>query len=189
MRIIAGNLGGRRLTSVKGDSIRPTSDRLRETLFNIIAARVPGSRFLDLCCGTGAIGLEAFSRGAREVVLVDISRRAVTVARKNIQLCGIEQGVEIVQKEATAAIRNAGQAGRQFDLVYFDPPYQSPAYAAVLGALGSSFVPCPGAIVIVEHRKDQKLKPVYRGLRLGRQVRQGDSLLSFYEMTEEVQSA
>lgn len=185
MRIIAGTLKGRRLAAVKGDAIRPTSDRLRETLFNIIAARVPGSRFLDLCCGSGAIGIEALSRGAAEVVLVDISRRALAVANTNVRRCRIETGIDLVQKEAAAAIRLAENKGRQFDLVYFDPPYQSPAYSTVLSALGSSPVLAPSAMVIVEHRKDQILKPLYRELQLARQVRQGDSLLSFYTKTEE----
>lgn len=189
MRIIGGTLKGRRLATVRGDAIRPTSDRLRETLFNIIASRVPGSSLLDLCAGTGAIGIEALSRGAAEVTFVDVSKRAIALIRSNLELCRIESEVRLLNRKATTAISSFASAGRQFDLVYLDLPYESAIHDSVLIALAGENILAPAAIVIIEHQRRKTLKPRYLSLQRFRQVRQGDSLLSFYTLDQAVEGA
>jgi 16S rRNA (guanine966-N2)-methyltransferase len=134
VRIIAGEFKGRRLRSPAGQAIRPTSDRAREALFNILehgAPAVRGARFLDLFCGTGAVGLEAHSRGAQEVVLVDNDSEALRLARANLERIGVPAGVRLLARDAT----RLGPAPHPFDLIFLDPPYRSGLAAPALEAL------------------------------------------------------
>src|SRR6185503_15520666 len=128
MRIIAGKYRGRNLKSPPSLEVRPTSDRLRETLFNVIAPRIEGARFLDLCAGSGAVGIEALSRGAAHATFVDRSRRMCALIKSNLDLCGIEKDQsEIVQSEAHYFLKHRpGQkvgSIHPWDLIFFDPPY------------------------------------------------------------------
>lgn len=180
MRVIAGSLKGRRLRTLEGLKIRPTSDRLRETLFNVVASKTPGSNFLDLCAGSGAIGIEACSRGAAEVVFVESMRRAADLILENLNQCGIKSGVRVVSRDVLAALRFLTEKETQFDLVYFDPPYGSFLYSSVLSFLAESQLLAADALVIVEHRRGMPLAPNYDDLRPFREIAQGDSHLTFY---------
>jgi 16S rRNA (guanine966-N2)-methyltransferase len=180
MRVIAGTLRGRRLQTIEGAEIRPTSDRLRETLFNILAPRIRGSRFLDLCAGSGAVGIEALSRGASEVVLVESLRAACSVIEANLKTFRIEKGVNVIRRDAIVALKQFAETSAQFDIVFFDPPYASELYEDVMNQIGASGVISPNSIVIVEHRAKQRLAPRYSNLESYRQLKQGESALSFY---------
>lgn len=181
MRIIAGSLRGRRLRAPDGLATRPTSDRVREALFNIIAARVPGARFLDVCAGTGAVGLEAISRGAEEAVFVEQSRRALEQLESNIEQLGVGGSTRIVGKEAVAALRSLASREEQFDIVYVDPPYDAELYRPILRLLGVSALVAPDGLVVVERHTRHDLPLEVGDLRHYRDERYGESSLAFYE--------
>jgi 16S rRNA (guanine966-N2)-methyltransferase len=162
MRIIAGTFRGRRLLAPKGDAIRPTGDRAREALFDILEHGAPPLRdaaFLDLFCGTGAIGLEAHSRGAAGVLLIDQDRAALKLAEANIARLGSPPGVRLLARDATLL----GPAPQPFDLVFLDPPYRSGLAAAALEGLGRGGWLAEGARIIVElaAKDDLELPPAY----------------------------
>src|SRR5215471_2418516 len=138
MRVIAGKFKGRRFNALHGLDVRPTSDKLRETLFNIISQRVKESHFLDLCAGSGAIGIEALSRGASKVTFIEHSRRAYKVTNENLRHCGIKDDVQVIHQDALKALKHIS-ADRmiKFDCIYFDPPYESDLYMPVLSLLGT----------------------------------------------------
>ena len=179
MRVIAGQYRGRNLRSPPSMQVRPTSDRLRETLFNILGSRVAGSRFLDLCAGSGAVGIEAISRGATLSVFVEQSRRACSVIEANLHGLGIN-GVKVICRDVNAALKQLAVADQPFDLIFFDPPYASSLYATVLDSLGESPLLAADGVLIVEHR--DKLPPAsqYGRLQQFRQLKQGESALAFY---------
>ena len=180
MRVIGGIYRSRRLRAVEGPSVRPTSDRLRETLFNILGGRVAGSRFLDLCAGSGAVGIEALSRGALTTVFVEQSRTACRVIEANLQALGITAQARIICRDVIAALKQMEPAASPFELIFFDPPYASDLYETVLGYLGESTLLAADGVLIVEHRA--KLPPACDTGRLQafRQLKQGESALTFY---------
>ena len=184
MRIIGGKFRGRKLTSPPSLQTRPTSDRLRETLFNILAPRIEGARFLDLCAGTGAVGIEALSRGAAHVTFVDQSRRMCGLIEANLEPFEIgEDEIEIVTGEASDVLRRRiKKRAESFDIIFFDPPYAAD-YEAVLDYLGEHApeLLAKSGVLIVEHNKKKELKEEARQLKRYRVVKQGDSSLSFYE--------
>jgi len=154
--------------------VRPTSDRLRETLFNIIAPRIEAARFLDLCAGSGAVGIEALSRGAQFATFVDRSRRSCQLIESNVELCRIpEEQFEIYQMPAEDYLRQT--KSYPWDIVYFDPPYKDD-YLRTLELLGSY-----GGLLIVEHHHKNSLPDTVGTLVKRRVLKQGDSSLSFYE--------
>jgi len=181
MRIIGGQYKGRRLKAPEGLSLRPTSDRLRETFFNVVAGRVEDSHFLDLCAGSGAIGIEALSRGAAQVTFIDQSRRAHQVISDNLAHCGITSDVKLVNRDALTALKYYAAHGLQFDLIYFDPPYDSGIYSPVMFLLGTRGLVTPGGLVVAEHRRKDNLATDYGELQRSRVLNQGDSALSFYK--------
>ena len=174
--------------------MRPTSDRLRETLFNVIAPRIVGARFLDLCAGSGAVGIEALSRGASHGTFVDESREMCMLTKSNLELCRIEENDrEVVQVEAfaflqrvTTQARGAASPGNQtapWDIVFFDPPYAID-YDPVLEILGtrSATSLTENGLVIVEHHHKKELPEHTGALSRNRILKQGDSALSFYKL-------
>ncbi len=187
MRIIAGEFRSRTIETPRGWATRPTSDRLRETLFNVLGGRVAGARFLDLYAGSGANGLEALSRGAREAVLVERAAQAVEAIRSNVAALGVGSRARV---ETTAVrpwlARAARGGGVPFDLVFLDPPYEDAReYAATLEALGAPGTPllAPGALVVAEHRRLRTgAEWAAGGLRETRLLEQGDAALRFFEM-------
>lgn len=163
---------------------RPTSDRLRETLFNVLAPRIEGAVFLDLYAGSGAVGLEALSRGAERVVFVERAEAAVAVLRANLGALSVKSGFRLQTGSVGAFLRKAGGL-EGFDLVFLDPPYDTgEEYAATLGLLGgdSTGLLKPGALVIAEHRRKERLEDGYGRLGRTRLLEQGDAALSFFEV-------
>jgi 16S rRNA (guanine966-N2)-methyltransferase len=181
MRIIAGKYRRRVLKSPPSLQTRPTSDRLRESLFNILAPQIDDqTRFLDLCSGTGAIGIEALSRGALHVTFVDKSRKSCGLIEENLDLLEIpEAETEVVQADAEEFLRKTKQT---FDIVYYDPPYQT-EYRDVLYLFGDpeAKLLAENGILIAEHHNKNYLPDLIGELRRWRILRQGDSSLSFYE--------
>ena len=185
MRIIAGRYRGRKLKSPPSPQTRPTSDRLRETLFNILAPQIDGARFLDLCAGSGAVGIEALSRGAAHVMFVDRSRRMCALIEKNLYTLGVEDEVEVVLAEASEFLRRyAEKQALVFDIVFFDPPYATD-YESVLKYFDehAARLLAENSLVIVEHHKKRNLKEDFGRIHRYRTLKQGDSILSFYQMT------
>ena len=182
MRIIAGSYRSRTLAAPPGLATRPTSDRLRETLFNVLAPRIEGAVFLDLYAGSGAVGIEALSRGAARVEFVERAPAALSVLRANLSKLGVTDGFRIHNRSVGGFLRLL-KAGAGFDLVFLDPPYDAAReYAATLGFLGGSAVGflAPGALVIAESRKKERLEERYGELARTRLLEQGDAGLSFY---------
>jgi 16S rRNA (guanine966-N2)-methyltransferase len=188
MRIIAGHYRSRVLEAPAGLSTRPTSDRLRETLFNVLAPRIHGAAFLDLYSGSGAVGLEALSRGAVHVTFVERAPAALKALRSNLDCLGIETGIRIYPLNVAAFLRPASKAGPKsetYDVVFLDPPYEAAQeYAATLGLLGgaAASVLAPGALVIAEHRRKEPLTESYGCLGRTRLLEQGDAALSFFAL-------
>ena len=185
MRVIAGTYRSRILKSLKGLALRPTSDRLRETLFNVLAPNIAGSHFIDLFAGTGAIGIEALSRGAAEVVFIENHAPAATLIRRNLESLGITSGLTVLAVDALrglamlAARKNSGAPA--FDHIFMDPPYAAAAdYSRVLEFLGAADLLAPGGRVIAEHRRNFDLPEEPGTLRRFRVLKQGDAALSFY---------
>src|SRR5215470_4481383 len=185
MRVIAGTYRSRILESLKGLALRPTSDRLRETLFNVLGPGVAGSRFIDLFAGTGAIGIEALSRGAAEVVFVESQASAVALIRRNLESLGIQKGATVIATEALRGLEKLAYGKKakraSYDYIFLDPPYAAANdYARVLESLGSGSFLAPGAIVIAEHRRTFELPEETGALQCYRVLKQGDAALSFY---------
>jgi 16S rRNA (guanine966-N2)-methyltransferase len=178
MRIIAGRLRSRRLVAPPGTDVRPTSDRLRETLFNVLSPRIEGARFLDLYAGTGAVGIEAVSRGANESVLVESNKRAARTIRENVDSLELAQEITVMEADAVKALRSLKG---EFDLVFLDPPYSMHGqYEACLNALATLPILAADAIVIAEHDKRFTPKDEYDNLHCYRRLVQGDATLSLY---------
>ncbi|HWZ98150.1 MAG TPA: 16S rRNA (guanine(966)-N(2))-methyltransferase RsmD [Candidatus Dormibacteraeota bacterium] len=185
MRIIAGTYRSRILKSLKGHALRPTSDWLRETLFNILGPAVVDSRFLDLYAGTGAVGIEALSRGAVNVVFVENHPAAAKLIRENLASLKIESGAHMIASDAAQALAKLAMRPREpFGFVFLDPPYAAEReYEITLNALGSSTLLSSGSIVIAEHRKSFELAESFGQLQRYRILKQGDAALSFFRMS------
>ena len=183
MRIIGGELKGRRLPSPTWSGLRPTSDRLRETLFDILAGDVAGARVLDGCAGTGALGLEAISRGAAAVTFIDRDARAVALIEANLDRCGAAARGKVVRGALPDAVDRL-DAAVAFDLVLLDPPYEydDRAVGAILSAAGRRTA-AGGQVVVERARRAERV--VVQPLRHTRRVRAGDSVLDFHVRAKE----
>jgi 16S rRNA (guanine966-N2)-methyltransferase len=210
MRIIAGTFRSRTLAAPPGMGTRPTSDRLRETLFNVLAPRFQdsvrdsvcgGVTFLDLYAGSGAVGLEAISRGAARVTFVERAPEALKILNSNLERLGISSGVRVHAKNVSAFLKSATRPEpksaypksanskpanpipERYDVVFLDPPYEeAKEYATTLELLGAvaQGILGPGAVVVAEHRRKQSLDEQYGNLKRSRVLEQGDAALSFY---------
>jgi 16S rRNA (guanine966-N2)-methyltransferase len=181
MRVIAGKYRSRKLEAPAGTTTRPTSDRLRETLFNVVAPSVPDSVWLDLFAGSGAIGIEALSRGARSVTFVESSSNAARTIRKNLHNLEIEEGFEVIEREAAVGLRMLDSQALVYDFCFLDPPYRKMGdYEQILGFLSQSRLLKPESLVIAEHDKHFDPGDEFGSLRRQRVLRQGDAVLSFY---------
>ena len=176
MRVVAGRLGGRSLAAPRGAGTRPTSDRVREALFAILGADlVDGARVLDLFAGSGALGIEAVSRGAAELVLVDSSAAAVTAIRRNLSALGVE--AEVRRQDALGYLRGASRDARQYDLVFLDPPYRHAS------ALGPQLSAALGPVLALDARvvaESDRRAPLELGLVLLDERRYGDTLIRIH---------
>ncbi len=183
MRVIAGQFRSRPLTAPKGLDTRPTSDRLRETLFNILAPRIENAVFLDLYAGSGAVGIEALSRGAQEAIFIENAEPALRVIRANLASLGIRGNYTLETLRVSVALKRLTSAGRSVEIAFLDPPYADVTeYESTLNLLGGECrqLLTPEAIVIAEHLKKLSLADTYGALNRYRTLKQGDSALSFY---------
>lgn len=186
MRVIAGKYRSRILKSLRGTALRPTSDRLRETLFNVLGPNVSGSRFLDVFAGTGAVGIEAASRGAVEVVFIENHAPAATLIRRNLASLEIQNGAQVLSLDALRALEKLAVRHKPtdapFDFVFVDPPYaEKDQYDRVLGFLGFAPFLSACSLVIAEHRRTFELPRRMGRLLQTRILRQGDAALSFFK--------
>jgi 16S rRNA (guanine966-N2)-methyltransferase len=172
MRVIAGEFRSRKLKSVEGTDVRPTSDRMRETLFNVIAPELPGSVFLDAYAGTGAVGIEALSRGAERAIFIEKSKAAVEVIKSNLASLDLTTRARVVGGSVKIYLPS-----QDADIVFIDPPYELAAeYQKALQILGAKKV----RLVIAQHDRRTVLIPEVGTLRRTREIKQGDNVLSFY---------
>jgi len=174
MRVIGGEFRSRRLKSIPGLATRPTTDRLRETLFDILGAQVEGTIFLDAYAGTGAVGIEALSRGAVSAVFIERSKNAAKVLHENLASLGIEGRALVVPRSVISSI-----SAHKADIVFLDPPYeQEREYDPALGLLSAD----PPRLVVVQHSVRFTLAETYGVLKRTRRLKQGDNALSFYAL-------
>jgi 16S rRNA (guanine966-N2)-methyltransferase len=176
VRIIAGELKGRQLRAPTWEGLRPTSDRLRETLFNVLAARVDGAAVLDAYAGTGAVGIEALSRGASHVTFVDDDPRAVRLITANLERCGVKDRHAIIRARLADAGRRLKSA--HFDVIFLDPPYGPTGFTEALDA--ATPLAGEGTVTIVEHARRDAAPARSGPLVLVRELTSGDSALAFY---------
>jgi 16S rRNA (guanine966-N2)-methyltransferase len=180
MRVISGKYKGRILKGPHGMGLRPTGDRLKETLFNILGPGIAGAVMLDGFAGAGAIGIEALSRGVREVVFIDNGAEGRRLIRQNLDLCGIKLGYRIIEQDVFMALRALARQGFRADIAFFDPPYDFKPYPDLLDiAFKKELVSGLSRVVIEHHRKSSLPESGEKYVR-SRIVRQGDHCLSFY---------
>ncbi|HXH68513.1 MAG TPA: 16S rRNA (guanine(966)-N(2))-methyltransferase RsmD [Candidatus Limnocylindrales bacterium] len=185
MRIIAGAYRSRQLKSLKGMALRPTSDNLRETLFNVLGELVVDARFADLFAGTGAVGIEALSRGAREAIFVEKHSPAVALIKKNLESLEIRKGARVLPLDALLALKRLAEepaaATTRLDIIFLDPPYADvEQYKNVLSFLGGANLLAENAVVIAEHQRSLDLPESFGKLERVRVLRQGDAALTFF---------
>ena len=182
MRIIAGSLKGKRLGTPSWEGLRPTSNKLRETLFNVLAPRVPGARVLDGYAGTGAAGLEALSRGASHVAFVESDRRAQALIADNLAHCGVEDGYAIIRASFASGLERlcADAAFVPFDIVLLDPPYDQVSDETIAMLTGAGRLLAPDGIVVLEHAKRRSVPAAAGALVRARSLASGDSALTLY---------
>ncbi len=174
MRVITGSARGRKLKTPEDYDIRPTTDNVKESLFNIIQFDIEGRRVLDLFAGTGQLGIECLSRGAREAVFVDKSREAVKIVKENLKSCGLH--ATVVQQDALSFLKGCGR----FDLIFIDPPYDAGLYESVLETVNSIDILSDGGIIICESRKDRAMPPMREPYKKGREYIYGKVKLCVY---------
>jgi 16S rRNA (guanine(966)-N(2))-methyltransferase RsmD len=187
MRVIAGIYRSRLLVSPRGTATRPTSDRLRETLFNILASRIEGALFADLYAGTGAVGIEAISRGAAHIWFAEKAPPALAAIQANLSALKITRGFTLEDRGTGALLQRLAKLERQLGIVFLDPPYEAEAeYEGTLSFFGSArgrLLLAPDALVIAEHSSKSALPARFGVLEQSRNLRQGDAALSFYKLS------
>jgi 16S rRNA (guanine966-N2)-methyltransferase len=176
MRIIAGRYKGRQLASPRWAGLRPTSDKLRETLFNVLAPRIDAARVLDGFAGTGALGIEALSRGAAHVTFVDRDRRALALVAENLSRCGITRGYAMMRGGIETLAQTA--PARQFDVILLDPPYDTADVGVTIGTVGQTLA--GDGVLVLEHARRRPAPDAAGDLVRTREVVSGDSALAFY---------
>jgi 16S rRNA (guanine966-N2)-methyltransferase len=181
MRIISGKYRGRRLRGPDGMEVRPTGDRLKESLFNILLPHIAGAVVLDVFSGTGAVGIEALSRGAGEAVFIEKEAAGCLLIRKNLELCGINTGYCILQQDVFAAMRSLARKGFKANIIFLDPPYDWQPYSDLLKIIYGKHLLAYPSCVVIEHYRKASIPESGDGYRRYRLLRQGDHCLSFYE--------
>ena len=179
MRIISGISKGKRLCTLRGRAIRPTSDRVKESIFNILGKEVDGRHVLDLFAGTGNVGIEALSRGATRTVFVEKERSAIDLIKKNLSHCGFEDRVHIMTGEVERAIRLLHRKGEVFDFIFMDPPYRRGLVQKTLGILQAQPLHHEDSILVIEHDRRETLSESTEGWTLARKRQFGDTVVSF----------
>jgi 16S rRNA (guanine(966)-N(2))-methyltransferase RsmD len=179
MRIISGTSKGRRLATPKSQVIRPTSDRVKESIFNMLGEEVEGKLVLDLFAGTGNLGIEALSRGAKKAFFVEKGRQALRLIQRNLSHVGVRERSEILPKDVNRAIGILKQRGESFDLILMDPPYEKGLIQRTLLKLQSHMIYHKDSIVVIEHNRREPIPEIVGGWTLIRQRRMGDTMISF----------
>lgn len=180
MRVIAGEYKGRRLDRIKGTDIRPTSDKVKESLFNILGDAVIDSAFLDLFGGTGGIGIEALSRGAKHVVFIDSDIKSIKVLRGNLNRLNINDCVEVYNAGYSTAISKLYKFGKKFDIIFIDPPYSIGLAESALKEIDNNPILSQSGLIIVEHDSKEDMPQKVGKLSLYRVKKYGNIVLSFY---------
>ena len=183
MRIISGKYRGRKLSGPSRLELRPTGDRLKETLFNVLGPSVNGAVVLDVFGGSGAIGIEALSRGARKAVFIDSAASACRLIRRNAELCGISSGYRIIQQDAFMALRSLAREEFKANIVFFDPPYDWKPYGDLLEITFTRELAVQPARIVIEHHRKAVLPESGKRFCRSRIIRQGDHCLSFFQQT------
>jgi 16S rRNA (guanine966-N2)-methyltransferase len=179
MRIISGTSKGRKLTTLKSQAIRPTSDRVKESIFNILGGEVEGKVVLDLFAGTGNLGIEALSRGAKKVLFVEKGRQALRLIQRNLSQFRMRERSEILPKDVSRAIGILNQRGESFDLMLMDPPYEKGLIQKTLWKLHSHRIYHEESILVIEHDRREPIPKRVEGWTLIRQREIGDTVISF----------
>ena len=185
MRVIAGKVKGRRLKAPKGRALRPTADRVKEALFNILPNDLSGQKVLDLFAGTGNLGFEALSRGASEALLIDAARWARKAIHENLQAIGLGERARVWQAPVLKSIRVLSRRRETFDLIFLDPPYEKDLVGPTLRAIAGAEILRESGIVVAEHSVREKVEAGYGTLKLRDQRRYGATLLSFFGLGRE----
>lgn len=187
MRVIGGVAGGRPLRTVRGQAVRPTPDRVRESLFNMLAPHLTGCSFLDLYAGSGAVGIEALSRGARQAVFVDQNAQHLQVVARNLETTGLAAAAQLITSSATAAISTLAAAGQTFSVIFMDPPYGCGLVPETLVELVRTPLLCPAGVLVAEHHRRDSVPAALpapgdaaRSLVQVRRRDYGDVCLAFY---------
>jgi 16S rRNA (guanine966-N2)-methyltransferase len=179
MRIISGTSKGRKLATPKSQSLRPTSDRVKESIFNMLGEEIEGGMVLDLFAGTGNLGIEALSRGAKKVIFVERGRHALGLIQRNLAQFGLEEKSEILPIDANQAIGILKQREKYFDLIFMDPPYEKGLIEKTLTKLNSHQIYHRDSLLVIEHHRRELLPPILNRWNLIRQRRMGDTVISF----------
>jgi 16S rRNA (guanine966-N2)-methyltransferase len=179
MRIISGTSKGKKLRPLRGQGIRPTSDRVKESIFNILGEEVDGKHVLDLFAGTGNLGIEALSRGATRSVFVEKEKLAIDLIKKNLSHCGFDDRVHIMTGEVERAIRLLHRKGEVFDLIFMDPPYRRGLVQKTLGILQAQPLHHEDSIIVIEHDRREPLSESMEEWVLLRKRPFGDTVVSF----------
>jgi len=184
VRIGGGDFRGRSVKAPSGRKTRPTSGRLKKSLFDILAPGLPGARVLDLFAGAGAVGIEALSRGAAHVTFVERNRRALKIIQVNLDSLGLSAQATLVPKDAGAALALLRNRGERFNVIFVDPPYAHAGHAALLGKISAASMLEEGGRLVVEHHHKTELPERTGALERVREVRAGETRLSFYAREE-----
>jgi len=185
MRIISGTSKGRKLATPRSPSLRPTSDRVKESIFNILRVEMEGKVVLDLFAGTGNLGIEALSRGAKKAIFVEKERQAIRFIQRNLTQLGLEERSEIVSKDTNRSIGILKQRGESFDLILMDPPYEKGLIQKTLIKLSFHPIYHKDSILVIEHNRREPLPDTVAGWNLIRQRRIGDTIISFLTPRED----
>lgn len=185
MRVIAGERKGQKLKPVPGKDTRPTTDKVKESLFSIIGPYFDNERVLDLFAGSGGLGIEALSRGAKEAVFVDQAGAAIKTIRANLNQVRFDKQAVVIRSDWQRAIKQLGQTKQKFDLLFLDPPYRLHLISDILVALKEQNLLAPDAIIVAEHEKSEELPETVSGCSMIREANYGITVLSIYTYKEE----
>ncbi|MDP4182543.1 MAG: 16S rRNA (guanine(966)-N(2))-methyltransferase RsmD [Bacillota bacterium] len=180
LRVISGDARGHKLKTIKGNTTRPTSDRVKENLFNIIAGYITKAQVLDLFAGTGSLGIEALSRGASSAVFVDFSRECASIIKDNLVHTKFLEKSEIINNEVKFAIQKLFDSGKKFDIIFMDPPYNKNFVEETLNYLSNSDIMLDDGIIVAEHDIEDIMIEQIGNLKIFRSQKYGDTVLSFY---------
>lgn len=187
MRIIAGDAKGRRILSPEGKDTRPTSDKVKESMFNILGSKVPDSKVLDLYAGTGNLALEAISRGAQSAVLIDRSRESIKIIHQNIKLLNYGEYCEVYNNDAIPALNILHRRGLSFDIIFLDPPYHKNILPEVIETIWSLNLLKSTGIIVAEHDTRDVLPDNIKDFVMVKKALYGDTRLSFYVLMKSLE--